>query len=88
MRYDTPHPPHPPYTIALSPASLFDSSQDRRLGDDEAPLPDEGFCSALEYGLPPTGGWGLGVDRLVMLLSGQSHLREVIAFPYARADNR
>jgi len=50
-------------------------------GDDEAMLIDETFVQSLEYGLPPTGGWGLGVDRLTMLLADKNNIKEVLLFP-------
>lgn len=50
-------------------------------GDDEAQIHDEDFCVAMEYGLPPTGGWGVGVDRLAMFLSNKWNIKEVLLFP-------
>lgn len=63
-----------------------EQARQKEQGDDEAQLIDENFCASLEYGLPPTGGWGMGIDRLVMFLTNNYSIKEVLAFPMMKED--
>lgn len=66
---------------AVQRARFVDQTTAREAGDDEAQMLDEDYITALEYGLPPTGGWGMGIDRLTMILTNAHNIRDVICFP-------
>lgn len=78
------------YSELNDPQEQFNRFQqqlvDKRTGDEEAMSLDETFLKALQVGLPPTAGWGMGIDRVAMLLNGSATIREEILFPLLRQD--
>ncbi len=76
------------YTELNDPVLQRKFWEEERADDPEAHPLDEGFIEAMEYGMPPTGGLGLGIDRMVMLLTNQTKIRDVILFPTMKPVNR
>jgi len=73
---------------AVQRARFEQQAKDKASGDDEAMFLDENFCTALEYGLPPTGGWGMGIDRLAMFLTDSNNIKEVLFFPAMKPEDQ
>lgn len=73
------------YTELNNPVTQYqrflEQAMQGKEGDNEAMIMDDSFITALEHGLPPTGGWGLGVDRLTMFLTNKNNIKEVLLFP-------
>jgi len=67
-------------------ARFEEQARQKAQGDEEAQMVDETFCNALEYGLPPTAGWGCGIDRIAMFLTNSNTIREVLLFPTLKPD--
>ncbi|KAG4221733.1 Lysine--tRNA ligase [Phytophthora cactorum] len=65
-----------------------EQARQKAQGDDEAQMIDETFLNALEYGLPPTAGWGMGIDRLTMFLTNNYTIKEVLLFPFMNPEQK
>ncbi|MCA9907275.1 MAG: lysine--tRNA ligase, partial [Anaerolineae bacterium] len=69
-------------------ARFLDMGETFKAGDDDETPLDEDYLRAMRYGMPPNGGFGMGVDRLVMLLTDQDSIRDVILYPHLRPESK
>ena len=75
------------YPLIASETAQEAQAEQKAKGDEEAHVEDQDYVEALQYGLPPTGGLGFGVDRFVMILTNNISIREVLAFPHLKPEN-
>lgn len=63
---------------------LLEQARQKAAGDEEAMTMDSDYITAMEYGMPPISGWGMGIDRMLQVLTGQDNIRDLIMFPMMR----
>ena len=74
--------------LHLQKNRFLDQVKDREAGNEESHMMDEDYIKALEFGMPPTAGEGIGIDRLAMLLTNSPSIRDVILFPHMKPTDR